>query len=151
MGRLLTQYGEEYLILNGLDSGATAWSVGLYDDAAVGTTGDSVVDGSDLAAITTEPAGAAYARQTSTFSPSNEDGDATGLLDSSINDSLLSFDVSDSTGTVDSWFLVINFTATGDASATDHLIATGPLSKERDLSQIDTLDISAGGVGATVE
>lgn len=146
MSRILTDYGEEYFIQNGLDSGTTAWSVGLYDDST-----DAISDTDDVGEITTEPAGTAYARQTSTFSPSDEDGDANSLTEATINDSSLSFDTSDSSVSVDSWFLVINYQSSdGETTASDHLIATGALSQSYDLSSVDSLDISAGGVGVSV-
>lgn len=152
MAHITTNYGEEYFTSNGFDSGATAWTVGVYDDASVGTTGNAIADADDLAAITTEPGGAAYARQTTTFSLIDFDGDATGLMDATASDNALSFDVSDSTGAVDSWFLVINFAATGDGgTATDHLVATGALSKEYDLSNVDQLDLNAGGAGVSLD
>jgi len=63
------------------------------------------------------------------------------------NDSQLSFDVSDSSATVDAAFVVVNFqsdSVAGDGSATDNLIAAGDLSQTRDLSSVDTLNIPAG-------
>lgn len=147
MSRILTDYGEEYLISNGFDSDTSTWDVGLYDDAT-----DAIEDTDDLSAITTEPAGAAYARQSSTFSPSDEDGDATGLTEASVSDSDLVYDTSDSSQTVDSWFLVINFTATGDGTTSDdHLVATGALSDSRNLADVDELTLEFGGVGISVE
>lgn len=147
MGSILTNYGEEYFIKNGLDSGASTWSVGLYNDST-----DSIVDAHDVADISTEPGNANYSRQTDTFSPADNDSDATGLLDASQNDSQLSFDFSDQSTSenVDSWFLTISYQATGDGSSTTHLIATGSLSQTRDIGSIDTLNINAGGVGVAV-
>ena len=68
------------------------------------------------------------------------------------NDSQVSFDVTSTTGTVDAYFIVVNFQAvdTADGSATDHIIATGQLSQSRDLSQIDTLNLAAGSVGISI-
>lgn len=142
MGQILTDIGEEYLVKNGIDSGTATWNIGLYND-----TTDAIADTSDLGAITTEPVGASYARQTSTFSPADISGDW-----GSDNDSKMSFDVSDSSQSVDSWFLVISFQSaeTGDTVATEHLIATGGLSQTRDLSLISTLELSANSIGLTV-
>lgn len=140
MSRILTDLGEEYTIKTNLDG--VSLDVGLYNDGT-----DAITDTEDLADITTEPGGSAYARQTDTFTAADLSGD--WGID---NDSQLSFDTSDSSQTVDSYFIVANFTAadTGDGSATDHLIITGALSQSRDLSQIDTLNISAGTVGVKV-
>lgn len=149
MGHLLNVYGEEYCIQNGLDSGTTAWAIGLYDDASTGTTGDAISDGDDLAAITTEPAGTSYARQTDTFSPADTGADS--LTESSTNDSALSFNVSDSSATVDSYFVVINFQASDETAASDHLVVTGALDAEYNLSNHDQLDFSAGDFGVSLE
>lgn len=151
MGHILTNLGEEYAVQNGLDSGTATWDVGLYDDASTGTTGDAISDPDDLAAITTEPAGSAYARQADTFSPADEDGDADGLTDATKNDTTLSFDTSDSSANVDSWFLVINFQSSAQTAAEDNLVATGALSQAYDLSNVDQLDIDAGGVGVQLD
>lgn len=144
MANLLTDVGEEYLIKNGLDSGTSTWAVGLYNDST-----DTIADTDEDPAtdITTEPSGGSYARQSDNFSPSDLSGDW-----GSDNDSQLTYNTSDSSQTVDSWFLVINFNSSdaSDTSPSDHIIATGALSQSRDLSQIDTLNLDAGGVGVTV-
>jgi hypothetical protein len=140
MSRILTDLGEEYLIKNSV-SGIT-FTVGLYNDST-----DSISETDDLSAITTEPSGGAYARQSDTFTAADLSGDW-----GTDNDSQLSYDTSDSSQTVDSYFIMVSFQAsdTGDSGANDHLLLTGALSQSRDLSQIDTLNISAGGVGFKV-
>ncbi len=138
MATLLTDLGEEYVLETALE-GVTL-EVGVYNDGT-----DAITDTNDLADITTEPTGSAYARQADTYSlVDNANGN--WQLD---NNNQLTFDVSDSSQTVDSYFIVASFQAddTGDGSVTDHLIATGALSQSRDLSQIDTLNISAGSAG----
>lgn len=138
---LLTNIGEEYIVENNAD-GATV-TVGLYNDST-----DTLGETSTLSDITTEPSGAAYARQSSTVTTEQISGDF-GFD----NDSQLSFDTSDSSQTVDAFFVVINFTSdtvAGDGSATDHLIGAGDLTQSRDLSSIDTLDIPAGDVDITL-
>lgn len=129
MSFILVDLGEEYIMKNGFDGASI--SNGLYDDST-----DLIADTDDLAAITTEPAGAAYARQAVTASASDISGDW-GITYS------ISFDTSDSTVSVDGVFAVINFLAsdTGDASATDHLVYTAGLSQARNLSDIDTLNV----------
>lgn len=136
----LVDLGEEYTIKNSLDGASL--DLGLYNDST-----DALGDTSDVADITTEPTGTAYARQTDTYSALDLSGD--WGID---NDSALSFDVSDSSETVDSFFLVVNFQAedTSDSAANDHLFAIGNLSQSRDLSQIDQLDVNAGDVEVTL-
>lgn len=142
MVNLLTDIGEEWLVENNTN-GATI-TVGLYNDAT-----DTLTDTSVLADITTEPAGSAYARQSDTVTTTQISGDF-GFD----NDSLVSFDTSDSSQTVDAAFIVVNFqsdTVAGDGSAQDHLIAAGDLSQSRDLSQVDTLEIAAGDLDISVD
>lgn len=142
MSALLTDLGEEFVIDAVITQLGTE-DIGLYDDST-----DSISDTNDLSDITTEPSGGSYARQSTAFSAADSGGD--WQIDS---DSQLSFDLSDSTsGTVDSWFLEVNFQAddTGDGSGTDHLLVTGSLQKERDVDSVDTLNVSAGTVGFNV-
>lgn len=132
---LITNVGEEYFYENN-SNGETA-IVGLYND-----TTDALGEGDNLAAITTEPSGASYARQTDTVTTRNASG-SFGID----NDNQISFDTSDSSQTVDAAFIAINFqsdTVAGDGAASDNLVAAGDLSQSRDLSNVDTLNISAG-------
>lgn len=141
MAYILNDLGEELVMKNNMDG--LTHNVGLYNDST-----DAITDTDDLGAITTEPSGAAYARQSSIYSVADISGD--WGFD---NDSKLTYDVSDSSQTVDGSFLVHNFQAvdTSDGSAQDHLIGTAALSQSRDLSQVDTLEISAGGSGVTLD
>jgi len=141
MSFILTDIGEEYYAKN--DVGASNVDGGLYNDST-----DAISDTDDLAAIGTEPTGASYARQVTEVSVADLSGD--WGFD---NDNQEQWDTSDSTQTVDGYFLVANFASAeaGDGgTATDHLIATGALSQSRNLSDIDTLKISAGGLGVKV-
>ena len=138
MSALLTDLGEEWTMKFDL-TGVTV-DVGLYNDST-----DSISDTSDLSDITSEPSDGNYSRQTGVaFSVSDEGGD--WQFD---NDSTISFDVTSTTGTVDSYFIVANFQAsdTGDGSPQDHVVVTGSLSQSYDLSNLDTLDLNAGTVG----
>jgi hypothetical protein len=141
MSAILTDLGEEWMMKFDLD--AEAIDVGLYDDST-----DQISDGDDLGNITSEPSGGNYSRQSGeALSASDISGD--WGVD---NDSTISFDVTNTSGTVDSYFFVANFQAsdTGDTSASDHLVLTGSLSQSYDLSNLDTLDISSGTAGVTV-
>jgi hypothetical protein len=132
MSYVLTDLGEEHVVKNGLDG--VSFSFGLYDDGT-----DAIGETNDVADITTEPAGSAYARQSATPSAQDLSGDW-GI------ETTVSFDTSDSSvSSIDGTFAVVNFQAsdTGDGAATDHLHSThGPFGTERDLSQIDTLDVT---------
>jgi len=135
MVNLITNVGEGYLYENNAD-GETV-KVGLYEDAT-----DALGESDNVSAVTTEPAGSAYSRQSATVTTRLSGGEF-GID----TDSQLSFDVSDSNATVDAAFVVVNFqsdSVAGDGSATDNLIAAGDLSQSRDLSSIDTLNIPAG-------
>jgi len=141
MANELTNIGEEWLVENNAN-GVTV-TVGLYNNST-----DALSETSTLSDITTEPAGAAYARQSSTVTTLQISGDF-GFD----NDSQLSFDTSDSSQTVDHQFPVVNFksdTVAGDASATDHMVGYSALTQSRDLSQVDTLNIPAGDLELTL-
>jgi hypothetical protein len=122
--------GEEY-IMDKLDD--ESFDIGLFSDSS-----DALTDASDINDLTTEPTGSAYARQTQTFTSADASGDW------EIGTSTVSFDVSDSSETVDAYFVVVTFDSddAGDGGTdTDHLLFTGDLSQSRDLSQIDTLNV----------
>lgn len=141
MVNLLTNIGEEWYTETNVN-GATV-IVLLYNDST-----DAISDGDDLAAITTEPSGSAYSRQSSTVT-TLQIGSDFGFD----NDNTLTFDTSDSTQTVDAAGFVVNFqsdSVAGDGSAQDHLVAAADLSQSRDLSSVDTLEIAAGDLELTV-
>lgn len=126
------------------DLDAETVDVGLYDDSV-----DGITDADDLGAITTEPGDGNYARQATEGVTAENIGGDWGID----NDTVITFDVTNTSGTVDSYFFVANFDSAeaGDAgTATDHLVVTGSLSQSYDLSNLDTLEISAGTAGVTV-
>lgn len=65
------------------------------------------------------------------------------------NSGSLIYDVTGTTGSVDSYAVIVNFMSddTADTAATDHLLVTGSLPQSYDLSQLDELTLNAGGVG----
>jgi len=141
MTNLLTNIGEEYVVENNINGESV--TVGLYNDGT-----DAISDTSTLSDITTEPGGAAYARQSDTFTTAIISGDY-GFD----NDNDIVFDTSNSSNTVDHGFLVVNFTSdtvAGDTGATDHLIAVVPLSQSLDLTNVTTVTISAGELNYTL-
>ena len=120
-------------------------TVGLYNDGT-----DALSDSSDVGAITTEPSGSAYARQSASFGTGDfTNQDNAGDWESIIADQ--TFDTSDSSQSVDAYFIVINFTSddTGDTSATDHLLFTGSLDQTYDLSNVDSFTLSGAGLSLT--
>lgn len=136
MSHLLTNIGEEYVVKNGAIG--TGFVVGLYNDGT-----DAVSDTDDISDLTTIPSGGSYAAQSVTME-ADDDGDWHAQSSAEIT-----FDTSDSSETVDSYYIAKSFQAvdTSDGSATLHLLYTGALSQSRDLSQIDTLKLSAGSIG----
>jgi hypothetical protein len=140
--------GEEYIFKVVMDRSVVAVatvSVGLFNDSVDNLNADS-----DLADITTEPDDGNYSRQTINLN----DTDVTVRLEAGHWEAVLAqieFDVEDTTGTVDSYFIVINFEAAGDGSPTDHLFWTGDLDQSRDLSQIDVFRINADTAGLRIE
>ena len=137
MSHILTDLGEEYTLETALEG--VNVTIGLYDDST-----DAIGDTNDIADITTEPSDGNYARQTDTLTLVDESGDWAAETSSQA-----SFDVTDTTGTVDSYFVIANFQAddTGDSASNDHLICTGALSQSYDLSNVDTLNIDTGTIG----
>lgn len=146
MSHGLSDVGEEAIIRHVFTEDITkpsAISFGLYYDAT-----DNLQDSEDLADITTEPSGASYARigrtfGTGEFTSSDVDGDWQAVADD------ISFDLSDSSQTVDSWFAVINFQSSdkGDGSATDHVMMRGGLGEEVDASnESGTYNVTSPGM-----
>jgi hypothetical protein len=151
MSRTLTDFGEEWMMKTNLDSESV--TVGLYDDTSGSNgTGDSISDTSDVGSVSTEPTGGNYTRQSGEALSAADMGGNWGVD----NDTVVTFDVTGDSGTVDSYFVVANFQASSDTSTTDHLVITGALSQSYDVSNLDTLEISAGddagaGVGVSVD
>jgi len=134
---LLHDHGEEFMQDLVISSGKT-FDIGLYNDST-----DTLTDASDVGDITTEPAGSSYSRQ------SDAATDFTATLSSGdvqIAGTTQTFDVSDSSQTVDSVFVVVNFASdlvsSDGGTATDHLFYTNALDQSYDLSQFDsTVDL----------
>lgn len=156
MGFGLFNTGEELIIENFFGNAATKpldMDVGLYEDRQFyindnfeyenieenedTSMGDVLTDSDDIGSINTEPAGAAYARQTvqvgTDFSIQKIGGNWGAVMAD------VTFDVSDSTSVVNGIFVVANFQSddTGDQSANDHLFLTAPLQNRRPLDPED--------------
>lgn len=115
--------------------------IGLYDDST-----DNLADSDDIGAIATEPTGASYARASVSFGTVDMTAQDNGS-DWEVDFVDQTFDASDSSQSVDSYFVVINFTSndTGDGSATDHLLFTGSLDQSYNLSNFDTATLTSAG------
>lgn len=144
MAHVLTDIGEEYTLKTALEG--TTITVGLYHDANNTTT---IGEGSDVSDFDTEPASGNYSRQNNQLTIMDNESNNW----QAVNNTTITFDVTDTTENVDSYFIIVNFTSedTDDTDATDHLIVTGGLSQERDLSQIDTLEVNANSLGFSLD
>lgn len=133
MSYILTNWGEEHFVKNGLK---VSFDFGVYDDDA-----DTITETDDIGSIGTEPGGS-YSRNTTSISTS-EVSDYSGDWGFQVTES---FDTSTSSqGSIDGSFAVVNFQAeeSSDGSAQDHLHHTaGPFSQQRDLSSVDTLEVT---------
>lgn len=115
----------------------------LFNDST-----DALTDSSDVGDITTEPASGNYARQTLTLDGSDLS------LDVSNSDVRVqggaSFDVTNTTESVDAYALVVTFTSdviNAETGANDHLLFSAAFDDGAvDLSQLTTLDIQINGV-----
>lgn len=108
--------------------------IGLYNDSS-----DGLTDSDDLSAINTEPSGASYSRQSVSFGTTDMTAqDTNGDWEVDFADQ--TFDVSDSSQSVDGYFVVITFQSSdkSDGSATDHVMMRGSLGSTVDLSSIST-------------
>jgi len=150
MGAEFTDFGEEFVQDLVITSGKT-FDIALYADVDGpdgGTITDAVdvTDSSDVTLIESgaEPSGSAYARQQDAASG------FTASLDGSNNVQIAgttqTFDVSDSSQTVNAYMVVVNYQSdlvASDGSATDHAMYTAYLDQAYDLSQFSsTIDLN---------
>lgn len=125
MAENLTTLGAEFMIKTFFTTEATKPSsvaIGLYDDAT-----DGLSESSDMGAITTEPTDGNYARLTYSFGTTDYSSGQNADSDWQAQFASKTFDLANTTGSADSYFIVANFTAGSDSSAADHLFAFGPL------------------------
>jgi len=141
----LYDVGEEYIMKTGIAT--QTLTVGLFNKAQ-----DNLADTADIQDITTEPNGGNYSRQTADFEPtdySSAFNDDWGF----VNINNISFNVSDSTNKIDSYFVAATFQSQdkGDSSPQLHLISSGYLKKTRNLNdgirQISSITIPANTAG----
>jgi hypothetical protein len=142
MANIVTNVGEEFIAEN--DITGVTFTFTLFNNST-----DSLGETSNLADITTEPTGSAFARQSSSVSALQSGGDF-GIE----NGSLVAFDVSDSSATVDHSGFIVTFqadTVEGQGSSQDNLIGLTALTQSRDLSQIDTLEFGTGDLTLLID
>lgn len=117
----------------------TSLEVLLYDDSS-----DSISDSDDVGAVNTEPDDGNYARQPVTLdgsevSLSQESGDIRASA-------TVTFDVTDTTGTVDASMTVVDFTSdivNSEGSQNTHHVYSAMLDiGDTDLSQFTSLDVT---------
>lgn len=124
-------------------------TVGLYNDAA-----DDITATSSLGDITTEPSDGNYARRTVSLNAGDvviSDSGGNWQIELTEDGSDLSFDCTDTTGSVDACFVIANFTSVDQSTVSnvDVLIFTIPLSQAYNLSNVTTLDVNDARVSLT--
>jgi len=123
----------------------TEMDVGLFHDGT-----DQLTNGAILDDITTEATGASYSRGTVTLGT-----DFTALLNSNENWQIdvngVPFDATDSDESVNAYFLIANFESneTSDFNNGPHLIWSGLLDREYDLSGMGTFTLN--GASLTID
>lgn len=141
------EWAQKWQFRQDLIARSTTISVLLYnDDTDVDgdgvSDGDQLGDADDLGAITTEPTGSAYARQTIGL-------DSTDISFSGTTaEFTVTYDTSDSSVTVDAYAVIVTFDATGDGAANDHLLLSDEL---EDASGTVALDLGNGNDQVTVD
>ena len=135
--------GEEWkqktLFRQDLISRNASVSVGLYDDST-----DSLTESDDVGAITTEPTTGNYARQTASLDSSDFSLSQNGNSDLAA-EYTVTFDVTNTTETVDAAFVIVNFQSdivNSESSANDHLLVSAALDSAKDLSTRSSLDVT---------
>lgn len=115
-------------------------NVGLFNDST-----DALSDGSNVADISTEPSGGAYARQSASLDSSDfTNADSGGDWQTTIANQ--TFDTSDSNQDVDAYFITVNYNSDDAGSDAEHLFWTGQLDQTYDLNSVDSLTLSGAGL-----
>ena len=115
----------------------------LFDDST-----DSLTDSSDVGDITTEPTSGNYARESLSLDGSDLSLDVTGgnvRVQGGV-----SFDVTDTTATIDAYAIIVNFQSdvvNSEGSQNDHLLFSATLDEgSTDLTGNTRIDIQVNGV-----
>jgi hypothetical protein len=140
----LHRTGEEFLLRVALDTWSTPTDcrVLLYEDAI-----DTLADDDDIGAITTEPDGSDYTRQTVPLDGSaaeieTDQGGTRFAIDRQ------TFDVDDAERTVDAYAITTDFRSAeqGETSPSEHLLVTGGLVAPVDLIDTDQFTLTTAGI-----
>lgn len=117
-------------------------SVGLYNDAV-----DDITATSSLGDITTEPTDGNYARLSATLNNADvviSDSGGNWQVELTEDGTDLTFDCTDTTGSVDACFVIANFTSVEQSTVSnvDVLIFTIPLSQAYNLANVTELNVN---------
>lgn len=124
-------------------------SIGLYHDGEVSgdtTNGDDLSDSDNVGAISTEPQGSNYNRQTATFDSSDfsiQDNPSANW-EAIISD--VTFTTDDSSQDIDAYFILVSFNSTEAGTDQDQLYFTGPLDQLYDLNSVDQFTLQGAGL-----
>lgn len=129
MATMLHNRGEEF-ILKALFTGEVtppaSLQVGLFNDAT-----DGLLDAADYngttGSITTEPTTGSYAKQTVAFGATTDIATVNDAGDWKLDIADRSFNVTNTTETIDAYFVLGDFQGEGDAGVVTHLLWTGSL------------------------
>lgn len=132
----ITTIGAEFLVKHIFTEEATkpaSVAVGLFDNdtdglyTIDGSGNVTITESSDVSDVTTEPSDGNYARLSYAFGATDFTSGQDSNSDWQASFAEKEFDLTDTTGYADSFFIVINFNAGADSSATDHMLTLGPL------------------------
>lgn len=115
--------------------------LGLYNSSL-----DRLLESDTLDDITTEPEGSSYSRQTVGLNDNGFEVGKTIQGNWFADGASVIFDLTDSTGNVDSWFLVIEYERMQDSSVQQHIFATGQMGDAYDLSNVNLIEVQGYGL-----
>lgn len=145
MSNILVDTGEAWLIqkafTNEIASEAANLVIGLYNDAT-----DTITDADDFAAITTEPTTGSYGEQTVALDSTAAMSSLQEGGDWRIDIADQTFDVTNTTENVDSYYVTVQVELKGEAGASEHLLWTGSLGGTYDLSNYTSFTVQNAGL-----
>lgn len=126
-------------------------TIGLFHDGEVSgdtTAGDDLTDSATPSSITT---GTGVTNSVSLDSSGFDAASDASTNWKASNANTLTFDLSGvSSGTMDAWYMELDYDQNNDSANETVLIATGPLSQKYDLASVDTFDLNADGAGFSI-
>lgn len=137
------QTGRTLIYVNESISDSTADGNAQFGDTNNSGRGDNLRDSQRLADITTEPSDGGYTRATAQTIEKFDDGDDWFIR--TANDTVFD-NLNDTTGRVDAVAVVYNWQASGDGSATDHILFTAFLDQLYLLDQTDKHTVDANTI-----